>query len=65
MAAGRGSGAGRDPLRARSDRTKDAEILILRQVRPAPAPVKTSKLSWPDRAVLAALTRLLPGSQFR
>jgi len=48
-------------LRSRSDATKDIEILVLRHQLPVlqrrtPRP----RLSWPDRAVLAALTRLLP-----
>jgi putative transposase len=50
-------------LLARSDATKDAEILVLRQevtvlrrqvARPGP--------DWADRAVLAMLARLLPGT---
>jgi hypothetical protein len=48
-------------LRTRSDTTKDIEILVLRHQlavlqRRTPRP----RLSRPDRALLAALTRLLP-----
>ena len=53
-------------LLARSDRAKDAEILILRdQVAVLQRQAKALRLSWADRAVLAALARLLPSSQFR
>jgi hypothetical protein len=48
-------------LRARSDTTKEIEILVLRHQlavlrRRTPRP----RMRWTDRAVIAALTRLLP-----
>ena len=53
-------------LLARSDRAKDAEILLLRhQVTVLQRQAKTLRLSWADRAVLAALARLLPSGQLR
>ena len=48
-------------LLARSDRAKDTEILILRhQVAVLQRQVKTPRLSWADRAVMAALARCCP-----
>ena len=53
-------------LLTHSDRAKDADIPILRhQVAVLHRQVKTPKLLWADRAVLAALARLLPRGQLR
>src|SRR3954453_14914481 len=53
-------------LRARSDTTKEIEILVLRHQlavlqRGTPRP----RISWSDRAVIAALARLLPARRRR
>ena len=53
-------------LLARSDLTKDAEILILRhQVAVLQRQIRAPRLSRADRAVLAALAPLLPRSHLR
>ena len=53
-------------LRIRSDTTKDIEILVLRHQlavlqRRTPRP----RMSWADRALTAALTRLIPARRRR
>ena len=53
-------------LLARSDRAKDAEILILRhQIAVLQRQIKNPRMSWADCAVLAALARLLPRVHLR
>ena len=50
----------------RSDRVKDAEILILRhQVAVLQRQGRAPRLSRADQAILAALARLLPSAQLR
>ena len=51
-------------LRIRSDTTKDIEILVLRhQLAVLQRRMPRRRMSWTDRALIAALTRLLPTPQ--
>jgi hypothetical protein len=51
-------------LPARSDLTKDTEILVLRhQIAVLQRHAQTPRSSWADRAILSALARLIPSKQ--
>jgi putative transposase len=48
-------------LLARSDAAKDAEILVLRhQIAVLQRTTRGPRLSWPDRAIISRLARVLP-----
>jgi len=49
-------------LRARSDATKEVEILVLRhQLAVLQRRTPRTRTTWTDRALIAALTRLITG----
>ena len=53
-------------LLPRSDNVKDTEILVLRhQIAVMQRQVRSPRLTWADRAVLAALTRRISGARRR
>jgi hypothetical protein len=54
---------GRLALLIRTESAKDVEILVLdHEVPILPRQIGTARPSWPDRALLSALARLLPVS---